>query len=99
MGRRLFRLIVLTICIGALLRGAPPGRANAVPPESSAPASSWPASSDSPTDAEILGCGILPQPLAAMSSKLDAAENRALVKALVQYQDLRPQRREWWPRL
>src|SRR5271170_6704825 len=43
--------------------------------------------SDPPRDAEILGCGILSQPLAPTSARADADENRALGQALAQYGD------------
>src|SRR5207249_9401340 len=41
--------------------------------------------SETPTDQEILVCGILPQPMAPMAGAPAADENRALARALVEY--------------
>jgi RHS repeat-associated protein len=86
MGPKLFLLMLLTVCLGLILQAGPLGTANAAA-QLSLPASDRPAFSDPPTDAEILGCGILPQPLAPTGGTADADENQALGKALVQYED------------
>jgi RHS repeat-associated protein len=86
MRSKLLMLTLLTICVGMLQQAKALRAANAAT-EVSVPASGGPAFSNPPTDAEILAGGILPQPLAPMSGKADAQENRTLVRQLLRYQD------------
>jgi YD repeat-containing protein len=55
--------------------------------DSGSAASEGPHFPDPPSDLEILVSGVLPQPLAPVGGTPDAAENRSLGRALIQYQD------------